>query len=45
MSGQGAFVVPGDSPGGVELAPVRLAVSRRDEPADCAVLRVGRVGS
>jgi HAL2 family 3'(2'),5'-bisphosphate nucleotidase len=34
MSGQGAHVVPCDSPAGVEPASVRLAVSRRDDAAD-----------
>jgi 3'(2'), 5'-bisphosphate nucleotidase len=33
VSGQGAFVVPGESRGEAELAPVRLTVSQRDEPA------------
>jgi HAL2 family 3'(2'),5'-bisphosphate nucleotidase len=34
VSGQGAFVVAGDGPGGVDSAPVHLSVSRRDQPAD-----------
>jgi HAL2 family 3'(2'),5'-bisphosphate nucleotidase len=34
VSGQGAFVVAGDGLGGVDSAPVRLSVSRRDHPAD-----------
>jgi HAL2 family 3'(2'),5'-bisphosphate nucleotidase len=34
VSGQGAFVVAGDGPGGVDSAPVRLSVSLRDQPAD-----------
>ena len=34
VSGQGAFVVAGDGPGGVDPSPVRLSVSRRDQPAD-----------
>ena len=45
VSGQGAFAVAGDDPGGVEPRPVRLFVSRRDRAGRCAVLRVGRVGS
>ena len=34
VSGQGAFVVAGDGPGGVDPSPVRLSVSCRDQPAD-----------
>jgi HAL2 family 3'(2'),5'-bisphosphate nucleotidase len=34
VSGQGAFVVAGDGPDGVDPSPVRLSVSRRDQPAD-----------
>ena len=34
VRGQGAFVVAGDDPSGVKPAPLRLSVSRRDQPAD-----------
>ena len=34
VRGQGAFVVPGDGPGGVDAAAARLFVSARDRPAD-----------
>jgi 3'(2'), 5'-bisphosphate nucleotidase len=33
-SGAGAFVLPGEFPGGVQPAPARLSVSRRERPAD-----------
>jgi 3'(2'), 5'-bisphosphate nucleotidase len=34
VNGQGAFAVAGENPHEVEPAPVRLSVSRRDQPAD-----------
>jgi 3'(2'), 5'-bisphosphate nucleotidase len=33
VSGQGAFIVPAEVPGEVQLAPASLSVSRRDDPA------------